>query len=243
MGALGLSGERPAGAPLGGGTGSSRRTTVGIRDPDRKERPPLRPETLLAGLPRLVRVADETRWRGQASVATAAVVTAFWASTWLLGEPVRPRETAVAAAVVALPTLLVGSMGVSRRVRDALVRAVPPPRASLHETLAASRERRMRLSGVVLTGIVALMLFDRFTGTGGVLAGLVAGLLGPLGAIDWFTSGRWQAAERERETRIFVLVRPDALTPRIAAAEVYETPRPGRERDHRLEPSPFDLEI
>lgn len=176
-------------------------------------------------------------------MATAAVVIAFWASTWLLGEPVRPRETALAAAVVALPTLLVGSMGVSRRVRDALVRAVPPPRASLHETLAASRERRMRLSGVVLTGIVALMLFDRFTGTGGVLAGLVAGLLGPLGAIDWFASGRWQAAERERETRIFVLVRPDALSPRLAAAEVYETPRPGRERDHRLEPSPFDLEI
>lgn len=211
-------------------------------DPDRKERR-LRPETLLAGLPRLVRVADETRWRGQASVATAAVVTTFWVATWLLGEPVRPQETALAAAVVALPTLLMGTVGVSRRVRDALVRAGPPPRASLHETVAASRERRMRLSGVVLTGIVALLLFDRFAGTGGVMAGLVAGLLGPLGAIDWFTSGRWQAAERERETRIFVLVRPDALTPRLGATEVYETPRPGREHDHRLEPSPFDLGI
>jgi hypothetical protein len=211
-------------------------------DPDRKERR-LRPETLLAGLPRLVRVADETRWRGQASVATAGVVATFWVATWLLGEPVRPRETALAAAAVALPTLLMGSVGVSRRVRDALVRAVPPPRASLHETLAASRDRRMRLSGVVLTGIVALMLFDRFAETGGVTAGLLAGLLGPLGALDWFTSGRWQAAEHERQTRIFVMVRPDALTPRLGATEVYETPRPGREHDHRSEPSPFDLGI
>ena len=40
-----------------------------------------------------------------------------------------------------------------------------------------------------------------------------------------------------------MIVRPDALTPRLGAAEVYETPRPGREHDHRLEPSPFDLEI
>jgi len=190
-----------------------------------------------------VRVADETRWRGQSSVATATVVAVFWLSTWLLGETVRVGATALAAAVVLVPTLLVASLTTSRRIRESLVRAVPPPRASVHETLAASRDRRVRLSGVVLTGIVALLLFDRFTGGGGVMAGLVAGLLAGLGAIDWLESRQWERAERERETRIFVIVRPDALSPRLGSAEVYETPRPGRDHDRRLEPSPFDLEI
>ena len=45
------------------------------------------------------------------------------------------------------------------------------------------------------------------------MAGLIAGLLGRLGAVDWIEARRWDAAERERETRIYVLVRPDALTP------------------------------
>lgn len=200
-------------------------------------------ETLLAGLPRLVRVADETRWRGQSCVATAVVVTAFWLSTWLLEEPVRPGAVALAAAVAAIPTLMVASLLAGGRIREGLTRAVPPPRASIHETLAASRDRRVRLSGVVLTGIVALLLFDRFTGGGGIMAGLVAGLLGALGATDWRESLQWERAERERETRIFVIVRPDALSPRLGATEVYETPHPGRDHDRRTEPSPFDLEI
>lgn len=188
-------------------------------------------------------MADETRWRGQSSVATAAVVTVFWASTWLLGEPVRLGASALAAAIVALPTLMVASLTTTRRIRESLVRAVPPPRSTLHETTAASRDRRVKLSGIVLTGIVALLLFDRFTGGGGVMAGLVAGLLAALGAVDWFESRQWAAAERERETRIFVIVRPDALSPRLGSTDVYEIPRPGRDHDLRREPSPFDLEI
>ena len=171
------------------------------------------------------------------------MVTAFWASSWLLGQPVRPGATALAAAVVSLPTIMVASLTTARRIRDSLGRAVAPPRSSIHETLAASRERRVKLSGVVLTGIVALLLFDRFTGGGGVMAGLVAGLLGAVGAVDWFESHRWSAAERERESRIFAIVRPDALSPRIGSTDVYEIPRPGRDNDRLLEPSPFDLGI
>jgi hypothetical protein len=101
----------------------------------------------------------------------------------------------------------------------------------------------MRLAGVVLTGVIALLIFDRFTGGGGLMAGLLAGALGSLGAIDWIASRAWSAAERERETRVFVIVRPDALSPRITTAEVYETPRPGPERSGALEPSPFDLDV
>lgn len=167
----------------------------------------------------------------------------FWATTWLVGEPVRPGAVSLAAAVAALPTLAISVLLTGGRIRESLTRAVPPPRASIHETLAATRERRVKLSGVVLTGIVALLLFDRFTGGGGVMAGLVAGLLGALGAVDWRESHQWEQAERERETRIFVLVRPDALSPRLGSADVYETPRPGRDHDRHTEPSPFDLEI
>jgi hypothetical protein len=203
----------------------------------------VRPESALAGLPRLVRVADESRWRGQSAVATAIVVGAYWGCTWLVGETIEPARTALAFAVAALPTLVIASLGSAGRVRDAVARSTPPPRSSVHETPASSRERRLRLAGVVLTGIIALLIFERFTDGGGVMAGLVAGLLLGLGIADWREAAVWDAAERERETRIYVLIRPDALTPRLGIREVHEAPRPGREHEGAYEPSPFDLEI
>lgn len=171
------------------------------------------------------------------------MVAVFWVCSWLVDEPVRAGVTALAAAAVAVPTLLVGAVGMSRRVGHRLERALPPPRASLHETLAASRERRTKLAGAVLTGIVLLLLFERFTDGAGVIAGLIVGLLAASGAVDWAESRRWAALERERETRLYVMVRPDALSPRLGAAQVYETPRPGDRRGRALEPSPFDLGI
>lgn len=203
----------------------------------------MRPESALAGLPRLVRVADEARWRGQSAVATAIVVAAYWGATWLVGETVEPERTALAFAVVALPTLMIVSLGSGRRIREGLDRVAPPPRASVYETPASSRERRLRLAGIVLTGIIALLIVERFTDSGGVLAGLIAGLLLALGIADWREAGDWDAIERQRESRIFVLIRADALTPRLGATDLYEAPRPGRESDHAYEPSPFDLEI
>lgn len=190
-----------------------------------------------------MRVADETRWRGQVCVATAVVVAVFWVSNWLLGEPVREGATALAAAVAAIPALAIASVAGGRGIRAALDGAVPPPRASVHETQASSRDRRMRLTGVVLTGVIVLLIFDRFTGGGGLMAGLLVGALGSLGAVDWVASRTWAAAERERGTRIFVMIRPDALSPRMGVTEVYETPRPGPERTGALEPSPFDLDV
>jgi hypothetical protein len=190
-----------------------------------------------------VRVADEARWRGQSAVAAALVVGLYWGASWLVGETIELTRTIVAFAAVAIPTFAFASLGAVRRIREAVTRAAPPPRASVHETAANSRERRMRLSGVVLTGIIALLIFERFTDSGGVMAGLIAGLLIALGAADWREAGIWEAAERERETRIYVLVRANALTPRLGIREVYEAPRPGRPGDHAYEPSPFDLEI
>jgi hypothetical protein len=201
----------------------------------------MRPEALLAGLPRLVRAGDEARWRGQFCVATAGVVAVFWACTWLVGEAVRPGPTALAAACVGLPTLLMASVASGRRLREGLSRSLPPPRASVFETLASSRDRRTRLSGVVLTGIIILLVFERFTGTGGVMAGLVVGLLAPLGVVDWREGRRWAAAEIRRESRIFVLMGPDALSPRLGHADLYEIPAPVRDRDRRSARTPaFD---
>jgi hypothetical protein len=224
------------------GQGRQARAIVVSLGVDRKDRL-LRPETVLAGLPRLVRIADETRWRGQAATATALVIAAFWASSWALGQDVEPIRTAASFAAVAIPTFLVVSLASARRVRESLRFTSAPPRSSVHETHANSRERRLKLAGVILTGIVLLLIFDRFTGGGGVMAGLLAGLLGPLGIADWREARLWDLAERERDARLYVLIRPDALTPKLGAADVYETqrPRPGDRR--RLEPSPFDLGI
>jgi hypothetical protein len=171
------------------------------------------------------------------------VVAVFWVVTWLLGQPVREAATGLAAAAVAVPTYLVAARASARRVHAGVDRAVPPPRASVHETQANSRDRRMRLAGVVLTGIVALLIFDHFTDGGGVMAGLLAGLLGALGTADWQEARIWDEAERQRESRLYVLIRPDALTPRLGATDVFETPRPSRRREHAFEPSPFDLGI
>lgn len=203
----------------------------------------MRPESALAGLPRLVRVADEARWRGQSAVATGVVVAVYWALTWLVGETVEPARTALAFAVAAAPTAVIASAGGAGRIRDAVSRSAPPPRASVHETPASARDRRLRLAGAILTGIIALLIFERFTESGGVLAGLIAGLMIGLGVADWREAGIWEAAERERESRIYVLIRPDALTPRLGIREVYEAPRPGSAGEGAYEPSPFDLEI
>ena len=171
------------------------------------------------------------------------MIIAFWVLSWLGDQPVRGGVTVLAAAAVAVPTLLSCALTSGRRLREGLIHAVPPPRSTVYETIANTRDRRLRFAGVVLTGIVALLLFDRFTGGSGMTAGLLVGLLGSLGAVDWREARQWEAAERERGTRIYVMIRPDALSPRLLTSDVYETPRPGGTRDREREPSPFDLGI
>lgn len=187
-----------------------------------------------------MRIADEARWRSHAALATTIVVGLFWVAGWLVGEPVRPGPTLLAAAAVAIPTLLVAQLVAPARIVRSLERAVPPPSATVRETEAASRERRARLSGIVLTGIVALLLFDHFTDQGRIMAGLVAGLFGAFAVTDGIEARRWEAAERRRETRILVPVAPYGLTPSIGPERVYEVPRPG---GGDPDPRPFDLDV
>ncbi len=125
----------------------------------------LRPETFLAGLPRVVRVADEARWRGQAAVATTVVVVAFWLLSWWAGEPINAGLTILAAAAVGVPTLLTCALTGGRRLREGLVHAAqhralalehlhPPVGAMIVQLEHVAREREV---GVAVIPVAHLL--------------------------------------------------------------------------------------
>ncbi|MDX6554505.1 MAG: hypothetical protein QOD86_700 [Miltoncostaeaceae bacterium] len=201
------------------------------------------PESALAGLPRLVRVATELRFRGQAGLGIAVATAGFWAFSWLLDEPMHELQSLLALLVTGVPTLLISYVTAGRRVEEALRRTLPPPRGSIHETHADARDRRTRLAGIVLTGVIVLLMFDILTEGGGVMAGLVVGLFGALGLVDRIEAERWERAEQRRDARLFLLIRPHALSTRFGAAQVYELQRPSHDREVAYQPGPFDLGI
>lgn len=201
------------------------------------------PESALAGLPRLVRVATELRFRGQAALGIAVATAGFWAFAWLLNEPMRELESLLAALATGVPILLISLLTAGRRVDEALRRTLPPPSTSVHETLADARDRRTRLAGIVLTSVIVLLMFDILTEGGGIMAGLVVGLFGGLGLVDRIEAERWERAEARREARLFLLIRPHALSTRFGTAQVYELRRPSHDRDLAYQPGPFDLGI
>jgi hypothetical protein len=193
------------------------------------------PDAMLAGLPRLVRVAEEMRWRGGAGVAIALAVVAYWLTQWLLDADVRGLETLVSLLAVSVLTAGFAGLASTGRMRDALRETRPPPRLAVYETQADGRERRARFTGIILLGAVVLLVFDRVTGGGGVMAGLLAGLFGTAGVVDWWEARRWLAAERERDARLYLLIRPNALVAKFGRTDVYEAPR----RDPDREPDPI----
>jgi hypothetical protein len=196
------------------------------------------PDVMLAGLPRLVRVAEEMRWRGQAGVTIAMAVVAYWLTQWLLDAEPRPLETAISLLAVSALTAGVAGLSSSNRLREALRTTRPPPRLTVYETQADGRERRVRFTGILLLGAVVLLVFDRVTDGGGVMAGLLAGVFGTAGAVDWFESRRWRAAELARDARLYLLIRPNAMVARFGRTEVYEEPRRDADREPR-EPDPI----
>jgi hypothetical protein len=189
------------------------------------------PDAMLAGLPRLVRVGEELRWRGQTAATIGAAMVAYWTTAWLLDQSLRPLETLISALVVAILTGLTAGLASGRRVPEALEETKPPPRLSVYETHADGRERRARAAGIVLLGVVVLLVFDRVTDGGGVMAGLLAGFFGASGIVDWREARRWVAAERERDARLYLLIRANALVARFGRTEIYEVRRSDRERD------------
>jgi hypothetical protein len=201
------------------------------------------PESALAGLPRLVRVGPELHFRAQAALGIAVATAGFWAASWLLNEPMRPLQTALAVAAAGAPTLVISGLTSGRRVGDALRSTLAPPRGTIHETHADARDRRTRLAGIVLTGVIVLLMFDILTQGGGLMAGLIVGLFGGLGIVDRIEAGRWEEAEARREARLFVLIRPHALSARFGVVQIYEVRPPSRDRDLAYQPGPFDLGI
>jgi len=193
---------------------------------------PRMPQATLAGLPRLVRVAEEVRVRGLTFCALAGAVIVYGVLAWLVDEPVSPAVSGLSMLAVFVIVGL-GAMLVSRRrVRDGLAAASRPPRNSVYETRADARERRTRLTGFLALAVVVLLIFDRLSGGEGRMAGLVAGLALAVGLVDWVEAHAWHRAERSRGSRLYVLVRAAALMSPFGVTEVYEVVRPDdRERD------------
>jgi hypothetical protein len=189
---------------------------------------------MLAGLPRLVRVADEVRARGQATLSVGAAVGAYWVCVWLLDEPVAPLRTLVSLLVAGLPASLLASMGSGRRLAAASGDLLAPPRLAVYETIADGRERRARLGGILLLAAVVLLIFDRLTEGGGTMAGLTIGFFSGIGIVDLMEARRWLEAERARAARLYVIVRPHAMVASYGPTEVYEVPR--ADADLREEP-------
>lgn len=182
-------------------------------------------DAAFAGLPRLVRSSDELRWRGGAAIALAVAVAAYWTLDWLLDQPVEAGRTGLSFAVALIGATTVASVNSGRRLREGLAATLPPPRLSVYETRADARERRVRLTGIVVTGALVLLVFDRVTGGGGGMAGLLAGLFAGVGGVDRLEARRWAQAARARRAQLYLMVRPPAMVASFGLTQVYEASR------------------
>ena len=193
---------------------------------------------MLAQAPRLVRLSDEFQWRASAALGAAVAVVGYWTMSWLVGLPVDAAQAGAAFGVAFVPTLALGIPAARRRAVSARESGGRLPPGGIKETRAAARERRGKLAGIVLTGVLALLVFDAVFDGGGPIAGLVAGVLGGVGLADLLEARGWRRAEEEREVRLVALIAHDALTVAPTFDQVYEDrrgmPKPAG-------PSPFDL--
>ena len=127
-------------------------------------------DTLLDGLPRLVRIRDEVRMRGSAGLGIGAATLGWGILSWVLGNGVSVGTFALSAVVIGLPTLVLAAIVSGRRIRAA-AQLGRPPRTGVYETFAAARERRTRVAGVVMFAVIVLMMFDHIRHGGGEMAG------------------------------------------------------------------------
>ncbi len=181
-------------------------------------------DTLLDGLPRLVRIRDEVRMRGSAGLGIGAATLGWGILSWVLGNGVSVGTFALSAVVIGLPTLVLAAIVSGRRIRAA-AQLGRPPRNGVYETFAAARERRTRVAGVVMFAVIVLMMFDHIRHGGGEMAGCVVGLFCAVGLIDVREARLWSAIERSREdARLYVIVPSHAVMARFGAQPVYERP-------------------
>jgi hypothetical protein len=189
------------------------------------------PNAMLAGLPRLVRVADEVRARGHATLSVGVAVGVYWVCLWLLDQPVSPLRTLVSLLIAGLPASLMAAVGSGRRLATVQKELKPPPRVAVYETFADGRERRARLAGILLLAAVVTLIFDRLTNGQGTMAGLTIGFFTSIGIIDLLEARHWLEAEGARNVRLLVVVRPHAMVASYGPTDVYEVPRADGDRD------------
>ena len=183
-------------------------------------------DVLLAGLPRIARVAEEVRLRGWLALAAGGAVAAWWTIQWLLDQPLQPGRTWLFALVVAVLAGVAMLVNVPRRLRDGLREPrLPSPRV-VYETRADGRDRRIRLSGAVFLSVIVILMFDRLAGWEGVTAGVIVGVAVAVGLADLLEARRWHRAERERESDLYVRIGPRALVASFGDADIYEVPNP-----------------
>ena len=181
-------------------------------------------DAALAGLPRIVRADDEIRWRGQVLTSLGLASLAFWIILWLVEGPVEPFAAGIVFAVALLLALVLGAITSRRRVAHAML-TLRPPRLVVHETAADARERRARAATVMFLGVGILLLLDTLVSQIGATAALVAGAGVGMGIVDRLEARRWARAEDERDSRIFLMLRPNALIARMGVQDAYEMPR------------------
>jgi hypothetical protein len=108
----------------------------------------------------------------------------------------------------------------------------------VHETPADALERHTRASVIFVFAAVILLVFDTFVSGIGGTAALLAGAGLGLGLIDRMEARRWEQAENDRGSRLFLMIRPGAMLVRMGTSECFELPQATLPDDG---PSPFDL--
>ncbi len=194
-------------------------------------------DAALAGLPRIVRADDEIGWRGQVLTSLGLAALAYWIILWLVDGPVEPLPAGIVAAAALLLALVLGALTSRRRFAHAIL-TLRPPGPVVHETTADSFERRVRAATVMFLGVGTLLVLDTLISEIGGTAALIAGAGIGVGIIDRLEARRWERTQRERDSRIFLMIRPRALMAGMGVQDAYEVPR-GRLPDDG--PSPFDL--
>ncbi len=194
-------------------------------------------DTALAGLPRIVRAADEIRWRGQAMLSLGLASACYWIVMWLVDGPVQPLAASTVFMTSLMMSLVLSAITSRRRLAYALDH-ITNPRAMVHETPADARERQALAAVVFVFGAVILLMMDTAISEVGATAALLAGGGIGIGATDLLEARRWQQVEASRSSRLFLMISPGAMLVRMGTGNAYELPGVSRPDDG---PSPFDL--
>lgn len=187
-------------------------------------------DAALAGLPRIVRAHDEVRWRGQVLTTLGLASLSYWLILWLAGGPVQGLPAGIVGAAAFVLALGLGAATSRRRVAHGLL-TLRPPRGVVHETPADARERRVRAATIMFLGVGVLILLDTLVSNIGATSALVAGAGVGAGIIDRLEARRWERAEDDRDLRIFLMLRPNALIASMGVQDAYALPKARGARD------------